>query len=53
MLRREGVSVDLVLEARKTKANFKHAARVGATHVVMVAPSEWKAGKARFIFLMA
>ncbi|CAM9145210.1 unnamed protein product [Scytosiphon promiscuus] len=43
-LRREGVSVDLVLETRKTKANFKHAARVGATYVVMVAPSEWKSG---------
>lgn len=44
-LRRKGVSVDLVLETRKTKANFKHATRVGATYVVMVAPSEWKAGK--------
>ncbi|CAM9301523.1 unnamed protein product [Ectocarpus fasciculatus] len=44
-LRREGVSVDLVLQPRKTKANFKHATRVGATYVVMVAPSEWKAGK--------
>eukprot|EP00752_Nemacystus_decipiens_P014338 g12757.t1 len=44
-LRRKGVSVDLVLETRKTKANFKHAARVGATYVVLVAPSEWEDGK--------
>lgn len=44
-MRRDGVSVDLVLEPRKTKANFKHASRVGATYVVMVAPAEWKAGK--------
>eukprot|EP00903_Cladosiphon_okamuranus_P006427 g6289.t1 len=44
-LRRKGVSVDLVLETRKTKANFKHATRVGATYVVLVAPSEWKEGK--------
>ena len=47
MLRQRGLSVDLVLEARKTKANFKHAARVGASHAVMVAPAEWKAGKVR------
>lgn len=46
-LRRKGVSVDLVLETRKTKANFKHAGRVGATYVVLVAPSEWKEGKVR------
>ena len=46
VLRRGGLSVDLVLEARKTKANFKHAARVGASHAIMVAPAEWKAGKA-------
>ncbi|CAM9589385.1 unnamed protein product [Ascophyllum nodosum] len=45
VLRRGGLSVDLVLEARKTKANFKHAARVGASHAIMVAPAEWKAGK--------
>eukprot|EP00904_Undaria_pinnatifida_P007650 jgi/Undpi1/4014/HiC_scaffold_16.g07382.m1 len=45
LLRREGVAVDLVLESRKTKANFKHAARVGAAHVVMVAPAEWGVGK--------
>ncbi|CAN0472166.1 unnamed protein product, partial [Laminaria digitata] len=47
LLRREGVAVDLVLESRKTKANFKHAARVGAAHVVMVAPAEWGVGKVR------
>lgn len=46
-MRRKGVSVDLVLETRKTKANFKHATRVGATYVVLVAPSEWKEGKVR------
>lgn len=47
VLRREGVSVDLVLEARKTKVNFKHASRVGASHAVMVAPAEWQKGKVR------
>lgn len=45
VLRREGVSVDLVLEARKTRVNFKHASRVGASHAVMVAPAEWQEGK--------
>lgn len=48
-LRKAGLSVDLVLEIRKPKANFKHAARVAATHVAMVAPSEWGEGKVRFI----
>lgn len=47
VLRKGGVSVDLVLEARKTKANFKHASRVGASHAVMVAPTEWQEGKVR------
>lgn len=46
-LRKAGVSADLVLEIRKLKANFKHAARVQATYVVMVAPSEWGEGKVR------
>ncbi|CAM9682277.1 unnamed protein product, partial [Choristocarpus tenellus] len=44
-LRRGGIKVDLVLGSRKTKANFKHAARVGASHAVMVAPNEWEQGK--------
>lgn len=46
-LRGAGVSVDLVLEIRKPKANFKHADRLNASYAVMVAPSEWADGKVR------
>jgi histidyl-tRNA synthetase len=39
-LRTAGLSVDLQLEARKTKWGFKHADRLGAAYVVLVGSGE-------------
>lgn len=39
-LRAAGLTVDLQLEARKTKWALKHADRLGATYVVIVGPEE-------------
>lgn len=46
-LRQAGGSVDLVLEPKKPKWVFKHADRLGARFVVMVAPKEWEADQVR------
>jgi len=46
-LRGAGVRTDLVLEAKKTKWAFKHAERLGAKYMVLVAPSEAADGNAR------
>ena len=46
-LRAAGRSVDLVLEPRKVKWAFKHADRIGASRVVLVAPDEWTRGEVR------
>ena len=37
--------VDLVLENKKMKWAFKHAERVGANRIILVAPEEWKRQK--------
>ena len=37
--------VDLVLEDKKMKWAFKHAERVGANRIILVAPEEWKRQK--------
>ena len=37
--------VDLVLEDKKMKWAFKHADRVGANRIILVAPEEWKRQK--------
>lgn len=39
--------MDLVLEIRKPKVNFRHADRLQASFVLIVAPSEWVEGKVR------
>lgn len=44
-LRTAGLSVDLQLEARKTKWGFKHADRIGARYVVLVGAGEAAEGK--------
>lgn len=44
-LRAVGLSVDLQLEARKTKWGFKHADRIGARYVVLVGAGEAAEGK--------
>jgi len=44
-LRSAGISVDLVLEHRKTKWAFKHANRAGASAVVMLAEEEMSQGQ--------
>ncbi|MBN95435.1 MAG: histidine--tRNA ligase [Deltaproteobacteria bacterium] len=46
-LREAGRSVDLVLEARKVKWAFRHADRIGASRVVLLAPDEWARGEIR------
>ena len=46
-LRGAGGGADLVLEAKKTKWAFKHAERLGAAFVVLLAPSEAADGLAR------
>lgn len=45
VLREAGYSVDLQLEARKTKWAFKHADRLGALYVVLVGSGEIAEGK--------
>jgi len=44
-LRKEGKSVDVVLEKKKTKWVFKHADRIRAGSVVIVAPDEYENGE--------
>ena len=44
-LRAAGRRVDLVLDDKKVKAAFKHAARVDAARLVLVAPDEWAKGE--------
>ena len=44
-LRAAGRRVDLVLDDKKVKAAFKHAARVDAARLVLVAPDEWARGE--------
>lgn len=44
-LRAAGRSVDLILEKKKVKAAFKHADRLGAARMIMVAPDEWERGE--------
>jgi len=45
LLRKGGVSADLVLEGKKMKWAYKHADRRGARFVCLVAPEEWRDGK--------
>ena len=44
-LRSNGQSVDVVLENKKTKWVFKHADRIKASHVALVAPDEYANGE--------
>jgi histidyl-tRNA synthetase len=44
LLRASGQKVDLVLGHKKGKWIFKHAAKLGASHVCLVAPDEWGQG---------
>ena len=44
-LREAGRKVDLILEKKKVKAAFKHADRLGARRMIMVAPDEWERGE--------
>ena len=46
-LRRQGRSVDLVLEDKKMKWAFRHADHAGASRMILLAPEEWSAGKVR------
>ena len=46
-LRKNGRSVDLILEERKMKWVFKHAERSKAKTLVIVTPNEWEQGKVR------
>ena len=46
-LRAQGRSVDMVLEDKKPKWAFKHADRLGALRVILLAPSEWEKGLIR------
>jgi histidyl-tRNA synthetase len=46
-LRATGRRVDLMLEAKRVKAAFKHADRIGARRMVMLAPDEWVRGEVR------
>ena len=43
-LRATGVAVDLVLESKKLKWVLKHANRIGARYLAIVAPDEWARG---------
>lgn len=45
LLRKEGQSVDIVLEKKKPKWVFKHADRLQATNVAFVAPDEYANGE--------
>ncbi|MFC1525307.1 histidine--tRNA ligase [Candidatus Latescibacterota bacterium] len=47
ILRRQGRSVDLVLEDRKMKWAFRHGDAVGAARLVLLAPDEWSRGLIR------
>ena len=40
-LRNSDRTVDLVLEDKKMKWAFKHAERIGAKRLVLLAPDEW------------
>ena len=44
-LRDSNRTVDLVLEDKKMKWAFKHAERIGAKRLVLVAPDEWSRKK--------
>ncbi len=44
-LRAAGRRVDLILEKKKVKAAFKHADRLEAARMIMVAPDEWARGE--------
>ena len=46
-LRKNGRSVDLILNKRKMKWVFKHAERSQAKTLVMITPNEWEQGKVR------
>jgi len=46
-LRQSGIAVDMVLEAKKPKWIFKHADRLGVSHVVLAAPQEAEKGLIR------
>ncbi len=47
-LRSTGRRVDLILEKKRTKAAFKHADRLNAERMVLVAPDEWARGEVMF-----
>ena len=58
-LRSQGTKVDLVLGAKKLKWVFKHAERLGVSHIAMIGPDEWHAesgesqdGQPMFIFVV-
>ena len=44
-LRQAGHSVDLVLDDKKIKWAIKHADKIGAQHLVIIAPDEWSREK--------
>lgn len=46
-LREAGIAVDMVLEPKKLKWIFKHADRLGVSHVVIAAPQEVEKGLIR------
>ena len=46
-LRRQGRSVDLILENKKLKWALKRADACGASRLVLLAPDEWSAGRVR------
>ena len=46
-LRGAGMATDLVLEKKKAKWAFKHAEKLGADFMVLIAPTEAKEGMAR------
>jgi len=52
-LRDAGSRVDMVLEPKKPKWIFKHADRLGVSHVVLVAPREAEQGLVRVKSLAA
>jgi histidyl-tRNA synthetase len=46
-LRRQGRSVELILEDKRLKWAFRRADNLGAARLVLLAPDEWAAGKVR------
>ena len=44
-IRRGGRSADILLEKKKINQAFSYADRIGATHAILLAPSEWAEGK--------